>query len=93
MKTYCAPKGLPAARGNRLVPEDFDHRISRHVISEYLDMSLFFLLSIPVTMWSPGWGTWFWLLIIPGSFITGRIWPNPEQRVKKAIKRVTPSRQ
>ena len=56
-------------------------------------MSLFFLLSIPVTMWSPGWGTWFWLLIIPGSFITGRIWPNPEQRVKKAIKRVTPSRQ
>lgn len=81
-----------ATRGNRLVPDDFDHRISRHVISEYLTVSLFFLLSIPVSMWSPGWGMRFWLLIIPGSFITGSIWPDPEQRVKKAIKRITPSR-
>ena len=62
-----------AVSENRLVAEDFDHEMSRHVIIKYLNLSFVFLASIGVAFINVQAAQYFWILIWVNEVIIERL--------------------
>ena len=64
---------LCATWDNRLVADDFDHRLSRHLVYEYLNMSCVFLVSIGIAFFNVTAAQYFWILIFVNGVIIERV--------------------
>lgn len=71
-----------AARGNRLVDEDFDHEFTYGFVMAQLNISVVFLISIAISFANVDVAMYFWLMIIVSGFFLARYGP-----LKEAFKR------
>lgn len=62
-----------AAGKKRLVSEDLDPSLFRHVLLVYLNFAIIFLLSIGISFLSVTAAQYFWLLLIPNSVLIERL--------------------
>lgn len=64
---------LYAVRGKRLVAEDFDAKLGRHILLNYFNMAMIFLVSIGIAFINTSAAKYFWLLIWANSLVLERI--------------------
>lgn len=62
-----------ALLGGRLVDEDFDELLGRHILLNYITMGFIFLAAIGIASFSPSAAKYFWLVIWADSFVLKRI--------------------
>lgn len=61
------------SRNNRLIDEDFDPALHRHLLLIYLNMTIIFLIAMAVAAVSASASQYIYLLLIPNSFVLERI--------------------
>jgi uncharacterized membrane protein len=71
-----------SASDNRLVADDFDHGLSRHLIYQYLNMAGIFLVSIGIVFINVTAAPYFWLLIWPNSYLIDQ---RRNRKLKQAV--------
>jgi uncharacterized membrane protein len=64
---------LYSTRNNRLVADDFDRELSRHIMYRYINMSCVFIVSIGIAFASPAAAQYFWILIFVNGVILERV--------------------
>jgi len=58
---------------NRLIDEDFDPALRRHLLLMYLNMTIIFLISVAVAAVNASASQYIYLLLIPNSFVLERM--------------------
>lgn len=74
---------LYMSHNNRLIDEDFDPALRRHLLLMYLNMTIIFLIAMAVTVVSASASQYIYLLLIPNSFVLERIRRKDKKKAAK----------
>jgi uncharacterized membrane protein len=66
---------------NRLIEEDFDPALRRHLLLIYLNMTIIFLISVAVAAVNASASQYVYLLLIPNSFVLEHIHRKSKEKV------------